>query len=132
MAVSFYPAILEKEEDSDFCVFFPDLPGCVAAGDDIAEALQNAEDALQFHIEGLIHHGESVPDPSHPDTLKPDPEVNVLGVYFVRFRVGRKSKRVNITLDELLLREIDEAADDRGDTRSGFLAEAARRLVREG
>lgn len=132
MAMLYYPAILEKDEDSDYGVFFPDLPGCVAAGGDATEALMNAEDALRFHIEGLTRHGQPVPGPSKIDDLVADPEVNRLGLYLVRYRPPRKSKRVNVTLEENLLLDIDDAAAERGDSRSGFLAEAARRLVREG
>ncbi len=38
--------------------------------------------------------------------------------------------RVNISLDKLLLKRIDAAAERRGMSRSGFLAEGARQLLR--
>ena len=41
-----------------------------------------------------------------------------------------KVVRVNITIEERLLREIDTAASEGGMSRSGFLADAARRSIR--
>jgi predicted RNase H-like HicB family nuclease len=29
---AYYPAVIDKEPDSDFGVSFPDFPGCVSAG----------------------------------------------------------------------------------------------------
>ena len=39
------------------------------------------------------------------------------------------SLRINITMEENLLRRIDDAATKQGTTRSGFLAEAARKAL---
>ena len=130
MSIAYYPAILEKEADSDFGVFFPDLPGVVTAGSDVAEALRRAEEALQLHVDGLVEFGEPVPAPGPIEAIEHDPEVQRLGVALVRVRLPGRAKRVNLTLDEHLLSEIDAAAAARGDSRSGFLAEAARRLIR--
>jgi hypothetical protein len=40
--------------------------------------------------------------------------------------------RINITMDEALLKRVDAAAEREGFTRSGFLADAARRSLAEG
>ena len=50
-----------------------------------------------------------------------------------RKRTGRSAKavRVNITLPEDVLRQIDRHAERYGFTRSGFLAQAARRAMGE-
>ena len=37
-----YPVVIHKDENSDYEVTFPDLPGCFSAGDTIEEALANA------------------------------------------------------------------------------------------
>jgi metal-responsive CopG/Arc/MetJ family transcriptional regulator len=42
-----------------------------------------------------------------------------------------KSVRLNITLDESLLNRVDQAAQRAGETRSGYLAAAARRRLAE-
>jgi len=42
----------------------PDLPGCIAAGKTQEEVLELIKGAIEFHIEGLVESGESVPHPS--------------------------------------------------------------------
>ena len=48
-----YTVILEKGESS-YGAFVPDLPGCIAVGEDRAEALRLLKEAIAFHIEGLV------------------------------------------------------------------------------
>ncbi|MGH6841504.1 MAG: type II toxin-antitoxin system HicB family antitoxin [Methylocella sp.] len=43
-----YAAIVEEEEGKAAGVWFPDLPGCVAAGDTLDEAMRNAAAALEL------------------------------------------------------------------------------------
>lgn len=45
MAKYVYPAIITEEEDG-FNVVFPDIPGCYTCGEDLADAIAMAEDAL--------------------------------------------------------------------------------------
>ena len=47
-----YVAIIEDAgPDTAVGVWFPDLPGCTSAGDDIDEALRNAPEALELYVE---------------------------------------------------------------------------------
>ena len=48
----------------------------------------------------------------------------------VPVEVPEGSARINVSIDRSLLKRIDEAAMRRGMTRSGFLAEGARKLLR--
>jgi predicted RNase H-like HicB family nuclease len=41
----------------------PDLPGCIAAADTKAEALQLIAEAIELHLEDLKARGEPIPDP---------------------------------------------------------------------
>jgi len=52
-----YVAIIEKESDSAFGVWFPDVEGCFSAGDTLEEAIVNAAAALRQHIEALKSAG---------------------------------------------------------------------------
>ena len=56
-------------------VWFPDLPGCTSAGDDIDEALRNAPEALELYAESLVQDGKSLPRPRTLTELKADPEI---------------------------------------------------------
>lgn len=58
-----YPIVIHKEEGSDYGVIVPDLPGCFSAGDTIDDAITQAKEAIECHIEGLIADGEAIPEP---------------------------------------------------------------------
>ncbi len=132
MSVRWYPALVERGTDG-YGVVFPDVPGCTSAGDTVEEALRNAAEALEGHIELLVEHGESVPEPGVPDAPLPDwlEEEDIVARALVPVELPGRAMRLNITLDEGLVRRIDRAARSLGMSRSGFLAEAARRLLRE-
>ena len=59
-----FPAVFEPEEEGGFSVYFPDIDGCYTQGDDIEEALYNAEDALSLMLYGMEERGETIPSPS--------------------------------------------------------------------
>jgi predicted RNase H-like HicB family nuclease len=50
-------------EDQLFLAEVPELPGCIAHGDSRAEAVQNAEDAIDLWIEVAEERGRPVPEP---------------------------------------------------------------------
>lgn len=56
-------------------IWFPDLPGCTSAGDDLDTALRNAREAVQLHAESLRHDSKSMPRPRTLTELKADPEL---------------------------------------------------------
>ena len=57
-----YPIVIHKEPDSDYCVIVPDLLGCITAGDTLDDAQNQALEAIQCHIEGMLLDGESIPE----------------------------------------------------------------------
>ena len=57
-----YTMIVEKGE-SGYGAFVPDLPGCIAVGEDREQTLRLIEEAVTFHIEGLRAEGLPVPPP---------------------------------------------------------------------
>ena len=59
-----YPCVVAPEEDGGFFVSFPDVPGANTCGDDRAEALEMAEDALSGALAGHVHEQRDVPAPS--------------------------------------------------------------------
>jgi predicted RNase H-like HicB family nuclease len=71
-----YIAIIEDVgPNTAIGVWFPDLPGCTSAGDDIDEALRNAPEALELYAEGLLEDGQPLPRARTLSELKADPEV---------------------------------------------------------
>ncbi len=59
-----YPCVLNPEEEGGFYVVFPDVPGALTCGDDRAEALEMAEDALVAILAAHVHDREDIPVPS--------------------------------------------------------------------
>lgn len=127
-----YIAIIHKEPRSDFGVSFSDFPGCITAGSDLDEARRMAKEALEFHIEGMLEDGETIPAASSFEAIR---AAGMEGdLYFevaVTPPISEKALRVNITLPETLLREIDHYTHLHGLTRSRFLAAAAKQAFRE-
>jgi predicted RNase H-like HicB family nuclease len=71
-----YVAIIEDAgPDHAIGVWFPDLPGCTSAGDDIDAALRNAAEALELYAESLEGDGKQLPRPRTLTELKADPEI---------------------------------------------------------
>ena len=56
-------AVVIEKGNSSYGAYVPDLPGCVAAGEDRGEALALIREAIDFHIEGLRRDGCPVPTP---------------------------------------------------------------------
>ena len=52
-----------SNEDQAFIAEVPELPGCMAHGDDQEDALRNVNDAMQFWIERAQELGRPVPQP---------------------------------------------------------------------
>jgi len=127
--MSEYIALIHKEPTSAFGASFPDLPGCVSAANTLEELRPMIEEALGFHIEGMIEDGEAVPEPSTLDEiLKAEGYVDAVAVMVVKApETEGATVRVNITLPEKTLAQIDRKAAAQGMSRSSFLAQAAKR-----
>lgn len=57
-----YAIVIEKA-GSNYSAYVPDLPGCVATGQTVAETEQQIREAIEFHIEGLREDGLPIPAP---------------------------------------------------------------------
>jgi len=127
-----YHAVIHKDEDTDYGVIVPDLPGCYSAGDSLEDAALNAREAIECHIEGMLIDGEPVPPPSTLDTLAHKKKFKG-GVWVLvdinLVKLSGKIRRVNITLPERILKQIDTYSAIHGSNRSAFLSEAALEFI---
>jgi predicted RNase H-like HicB family nuclease len=130
-----YIAVIEKDPDSAFGIWFPDVEGCFSAGDSLEEAATNAAVALRQHVEALESAGHVVPPARSTDDVLRDKDVRksitngaILFAVPLLSDAGR-TVRVNVSLDRGLVDQIDAAATKRGLTRSAFLAQAAREKI---
>lgn len=121
-------AIEPGDETHAFGVVVPDLPGCFSAGDTLAEAYAHAKEAIETHLAVLIDEGMSIPGPRPLSDHRSNFDYAdwLWGVVEVAdIPAMKKTVRLNISLPEGLLRDIDEHANSMHLTRSGFLAQAA-------
>ena len=131
MIVTTYIALIHKDSDSDFGVSFPDLPGCVTAGTTLDDARMMAEEALSLHLDGMEADGVDFPEPSSLHEIMEIRENRDAVAVVVPVRgEGSRTVRVNITLPADILSQIDRYAELNGMTRSGFLAQAAKREMK--
>ena len=120
-----YLAVVHKDNDSSFGVYFPDLPGCFSAGETEDEAFENARIALRLYAEDQ----DALPEPRSVAALQRDEDVRktlnegafVIGVPLV---VGERKQRYNIMLDNALVSHVDDAARIAGLNRSEFVSQA--------
>ena len=78
-----YPAIIEGGED-DYGIWFPDLPGIVAMGDTLEEAIRNAQAALDDYAIEAERDGMSFMPPSSPATIEVPPGCTLTTIQLVR------------------------------------------------
>jgi predicted RNase H-like HicB family nuclease len=71
-----YIALVHKDAGTSYGVSFPDVPGCISAGDTFEDAVANAGEALAGHFAAMRADGEMVPAPRSFDELKRDPVFN--------------------------------------------------------
>lgn len=120
-----YWALVHREGDA-FGISFPDVPGCVSAGDTLEEALTEGREALSAHLALMKAEGDAIPRSRAYAALLADPDAagDAEGAtwHLVRPRVVQAPRvRVNIMIDAGLLREADEEARALGMTRSGLI-----------
>jgi len=132
MAKVTYIAFLELAEDGTVGVVFPDLDGCVSAGDTADEAVANAHEALSLHLEGMAEEGI----PANPPTQLQALVSAIVKRHFegqgpttyaaITVEAPDAAERVNIYLAKSLLERIDVYCRDNSINRSGFFVEAAK------
>ncbi len=66
-----YTILLDPDPESGtYAVTVPALPGIVTQGDSVEDAITQAREAIQVHIEGLLADGEPVPEErEHPQAI---------------------------------------------------------------
>jgi predicted RNase H-like HicB family nuclease len=131
--MKFVIAIEPGSENTAFGVVVPDLTGCFSAGDTMEEAMDNARDAIELWCETAIEAGRDIPVLKSITVHQARPEFAGWIWAVIEAPVERyfgPATKLNITLPKLLLAKIDTYAASQGLSRSGFLADAARKAMR--
>ena len=69
-----YIALVHKDEGTSYGVSFPDVPGCIAAGDTFEAAVADAAEALAAHFALMKADGDALPMPRSFEQLRRDPQ----------------------------------------------------------
>jgi predicted RNase H-like HicB family nuclease len=123
-----YPAVFEPE-DGLYNVTFPDLPNCYTCGDDLADAMYMAEDALGGWLSRAEENGADIPDASTNKSiaLAPDAFVTLILADTDAYRRNHSEKAVKKTLT--IPQWLNTAAEKRNINFSQVLQDALRRQL---
>jgi predicted RNase H-like HicB family nuclease len=125
-----YSVLIKRNEaDRVYQLSVPDLPGCQVKADTIDAGMNNIEEAIASHLKLLTEYGESVPHAKSIDHhIKTSTEVSPIWavIDFDIVPYLGKSHKINVTLPELLIKQIDDRVSKSSTykTRSGFIATA--------
>ena len=127
--MSRYPAWIDGEQGS-YGVSFPDLPGIVAMGTTVDEALLHAEEALRDYVIETERDGEPITPPTSIEHVETPSGYTLVSVPLIR--LSGRSVRANLTLDEGVAAFIDGEARRRKMTRTAYVEWMARRIAQTG
>ena len=126
-----YIALIHKEPTTGFGSSFPDFPGAVTVSETLEELRASAEEALAFHMDGMLEDGEDIPMPSAFDVIaKCQDFQDAVAVLVIKAPdLAAPAARTNVTIPDQMLKRIDNYAARHGLTRSGFLEQAAKKEI---
>ncbi len=128
-----YVGVLDGSGDV-WGVRIPDIPGCVGGGASAEKAIADAAEALRDVAAHKHEGGFALPRPSTLAGILASGEIGEgeSAVMIPLLLDSGRTVRANISLDAALLEAIDDAAKQRGLSRSAFLASAAREKIMGG
>ncbi len=99
-----YPAVFKPFSDKSggYVVEFPDLPGCVTEGKNLAQAIEMGVDAASGWILGELEDGEKIPQASDYNEIAAEDGCMVnmllLDIDAYEEKYGEKAVRKNLTI----------------------------------
>lgn len=123
-----FPAIFEPE-DGLYNVSFPDLPGSYTCGDDLADAMHMAEDALGGYLSRAEEKGETIPAPSSMDAVE-RPQAGLVTLILADTEAYRRVHSSRAVKKTLTIPEwLNTAAEERSVNFSQVLQEALKQQL---
>ena len=124
-----------QDNTTIYDVSVPDLPGCLIQAKTVDNGLEKITEAVQAHLSILAEYGEKIPNATSIEKQRKHYAVEnpytfsqafwaVINIDITPY-LG-KSHKINVTLPELLIAQIDNKVGKSLDykTRSGFIASA--------
>lgn len=121
-----YPVLIRKEATtSNFSLSVIDLPGCNVESHSIDSGLDSLQKVIDNHLTILAEYGETIPHGRSIDDHMKKHESSIWAIIDIDIvpYLG-KSQKINVTLPELLIKQIDDRVSKCSEhkTRSGFIA----------
>ena len=69
-----YTVVIDKDPNSGYVVTVPDVPGCYTVGNTFEDALKQAVEAIELHLEGMVLDGTPIPEPKDITSHQNNPE----------------------------------------------------------
>lgn len=126
-----YPAVFTPYEDGSggYAVEFPDMPGCVTGGDDMAEAIFMAEDAASGWVLTELEDGRHAPKATEYSDVKTGQGqfVNMVALDMDAYaaKYGTRAVKKTLTIPAWL----NTYAEDHGISCSAVLQEALSKMA---
>jgi len=92
-----YPAILYPD-DGKIGVTVPDLPGCHTFGDDMADALLTAKDAVEMWLWNAENENLAIPPASENPPIKPNETLSLIAADTEEYRKANDTRAIKKTL----------------------------------
>lgn len=126
MAQYVFPALLTPEGEG-YNVSFPDLPSCYTCGDNLADALAMAEDALSLVLMDIEDKGKAIPEPSYAAPCPEGARTTLVkaDTAAYRRRVNNRAVKKTLTIPQWM----NEAAERQGVNFSQVLQDALRAIL---
>ncbi len=120
---------IAEPSNTGWCISFPAFPGVVSVGHGVSDLLQNATDALASVIAEMQADGLEI-----PVGFQTHREVDLSSyanpyLLIVPVAIGGTTIRINVTMNEGLVAELDALAEKLGTSRSALLARGAKMVV---
>lgn len=93
-----YPAIFTPLSSGEYDVRVPDLPGCITCGNDLADAIEMAQDAVAMWLCDAEDNNEDIPHPSEKIDIDPPKFVSLVIADTLEYRRENDNKAVKKTL----------------------------------
>ena len=129
MRQRFYPAVLEREDNDLFGLWFPDFPGAVAAGRSQEDAMARAQDVLTAALQAHVEQHGALPAPTPVEAIDLPGDCRFVSFLAVGATPPDPSERVNVYLPKSLIERVDRAAASWGMTRSSLFGLAVTQLM---
>jgi predicted RNase H-like HicB family nuclease len=121
--IKLYIALVTGTPTEGYAATFPDFPECKVEGRNLTELLLQARELLGAKLANMSADGRQWPEPTSLERIDQAPGSCLIVVDVAPDDVV---VRINLSIGEQLLKRVDEAAEARGMSRSGFFAQSVR------